>query len=188
MKRIKLLALALGMIVASSTVVSAQKIGYVDIQGLVGALPEAQATQQKLEKWAQDSVGGEYTKLSAELAEKDSIYRDAKTAASVKKVLEKDLGELRGTLANWNQIANQAVQAKQAEFFQPLFKKVTDAVRAYAKEKGYTYVLDEQVIFVGPEADNISIAVAPKLGIKLNQNPNIGAPGTQAPAPTAPKK
>ena len=179
MKRIKLFALALGAVVVSATAVSAQKIGYVNIDGLVANLPEAAAVQQKVETWARDSVGGKYTELSNELREKDSIYRDPKTAASVKKMLEKELGEIQGTLGQWQQIAVQAIQNKQTEMFQPLVKKVTDAVNAYAKEKGYTFVLHQEALFTAPDADNISIPVAQKLGIKVNQNPPAGgAPAT----------
>ncbi|MCD2425020.1 OmpH family outer membrane protein [Niabella pedocola] len=189
MKRIKFLALALGMVVMGATTASAQKIGYVDIQGLVGALPEAQATQQKLEKWAQDSVGGEYTRLSEEIKEKDSLIKDPKTSASIKKMAEEKLGQLQMQAANWQQYAQQMIQGKQAELFQPLFKKVTDAVRAYAKEKGYTYVLHDEVIFDAPQADNLSLPVAQKLGIKVNQAPAAGGAAPAAGGTTpAPKK
>ncbi|MCF3110079.1 OmpH family outer membrane protein [Niabella sp. CC-SYL272] len=182
MKRIKFLALALGMVVIGATTASAQKIGYVDIQGLVGALPEAQATQQKLEKWAQDSVGGEYSRLSDEIKEKDSLIKDPKTSPSIKKMAEEKLGQLQMQAANWQQYAQQMIQGKQAELFQPLFKKVTDAVRAYAKEKGYTYVLHDEVIFEAPQADNLSLPVAQKLGINVNQQQ---APATGGAAPAA---
>src|SRR5690606_33023286 len=136
------------------------------------------------EKWRQDSIGGTYERLYHEYQEKDSVLKKT-TTASVKQVLERDLGQLQQTLANWDQIAGQASQAKQAEMFNPLYKKVFDAINAYAKEKGYSYVLTQEAFVVAPDADNLSLPVATKLGIKVNDQG--GAAGV-APASTAPKK
>ena len=81
--------------------------------------------------------------------------------------MEKDLGELANTLQNWNQIGGQAVQAKQAQLLAPLYEKVRKAIQDVAKEKGYTYVLSPDVMIVSPPSDDLTPAVAAKLGVKL---------------------
>ncbi|MCH5689732.1 hypothetical protein LWM68_39210 [Niabella sp. W65] len=57
MKQVKFLAVALGLVLVSALSANAQKIGYVNVDALVFNLPEAQKTQQELEKWQQDSIG-----------------------------------------------------------------------------------------------------------------------------------
>lgn len=188
MKQVKFLAVALGLVLASVLSANAQKIGYVNVDALVFNLPEAQKTQQDLEKWQQDSIGGTYTRLYQEYQEKDSVLKKT-TTPSVKQVLEKDLAQLTETLGRWNEIAGQASQAKEAQLFSPLYKKVYDAINAYAKEKGYTYVLKQDAFVVAPDGDNLSIPVATKLGIKVNPQGNAApAAGGAAPASTTPKK
>ncbi|MCH5715447.1 OmpH family outer membrane protein [Niabella hibiscisoli] len=187
MKQVKFLAVALGLVLVSVFSANAQKIGYVSVDALVANLPEAQQKQQELQKWQQDSIGGTYTRLAQEFQEKDSAMK--KATGSVKQVLERDLAQLNETLANWQQIAQEASQAKQAQLFNPLYKKVYDAINAYAKEKGYTYVLTQDAFVVAPDSDNLSLPIATKLGIKVNPQGNAPAPaGGAAPASTTPKK
>lgn len=180
MKQVKFLAITFGLIVASVFSAHAQKIGYVDAEGLIFSLPEIQKVQQDLQQYQNDSIGARFEALSAEYKEKDSIYRDAKTAASVKNLLQKDLAELTYQLQNWQQIGGQMNQAKQAQLMQPLNKKVMDAINAVAKEKGYTYVFNPDALMVAPPGDDITLAVAQKLGIKIPQA-NAPASGTSTP-------
>ncbi len=188
MKQVKFLAVALGLVLVSVFAANAQKIGYVSVDALVANLPEAQQKQQELEKWQQDSIGGTYTRLYQEFQEKDSVLKKT-TTASVKQVLERDLAQLSETLGNWQQIAGQASQAKQAQLFNPLYKKVYDAINAYAKEKGYTYVLTQDAFVVAPDSDNLSLPIATKLGIKVNpQGGTTPAPAGGAAPATTPKK
>ncbi|MFT3902120.1 MAG: OmpH family outer membrane protein [Niabella sp.] len=172
MKSIKLLSMALGLVLATSFVVNAQqKIGYVSVDAIVGNLPEIKDVQAKLDKFRIDSLGGEYDRLAAEISRKDSIVKNT-TVKQVKETAQKDLNDLVMTQANWNNIANEAFQAKQGELLSPLYKKAMDAVNAVAKEKNYAYILDPQALIVAPPGDNITEAVATKLGIKLPTNPN----------------
>jgi len=187
MKRFKIFALLMGAVVAGSFSANAQKIGTVDVQGLVSALPEVQQVQADLEKYQKDSVGARFEQLSKEYAEKDSTYKNPKTVKSVKDLLEKDLADLSMTLNNWQQIGTQAIQSKQQQLLAPLYKKVMDAVKVVAKEKGYTYLFHPDAFLTDPpEADDLTLVVAKKLGLNI---PNASAPATPAkPAATTPAK
>ncbi|HOZ84807.1 MAG TPA: OmpH family outer membrane protein [Niabella sp.] len=170
MKKVKFLAVSIGLVLAGTFSAHAQKIAAVNVDALVGNLPEAQKTQEAFQKWQEDSVGSQYMKIAAELQEKDSILKKT-TTPSVQELLKKDIQEKQYTLANWQQIVGPAVQQKQQQMFGPLYDKVMKAIQVYAKEKGYTYVLAQEAFVVIPDADNISMAVAQKLGIKVNTDP-----------------
>lgn len=166
MKQIKLIIAAFALLFIGSLSANAQKIGYVDGEALVSLLPETKIVQEKINKYTQDTIAVEYNKMLKEYQEKDSVLKKT-TVPSVRQVLEKDLGELANTLQNWNQIGGQAVQAKQAQLLAPLYEKVRKAIQDVAKEKGYTYVLSPDVMIVSPPSDDLTPAVAAKLGVKL---------------------
>lgn len=166
MKSIKILSVGLIMMLVGFAA-SAQKIGCVNGEALVYSLPEIQKVQETLQKFQLDSIGGQYERIMAEYKRKDSIVKAATTPKAVKETAQKDLNDLTATLQNWQQIASQANQEKQAQLMQPLYKKVLDAITAVAKEKGYAYVLAQDAFLVVPDADNITLAVAQKLGIKI---------------------
>ncbi|MBZ4189832.1 OmpH family outer membrane protein [Niabella beijingensis] len=184
MKRIKILALALGLVVASGSAVSAQKIATANLDAIIANLPEFPQKQQQLQQFQQDSIGGEYEQLSKEYMEKDSMIKKA-TSPSVKSALEKEIGPIRAALANWQEYAGQKNQAKQSELFGPLVKKAQDALNTVAKEKGYTYVLQPEAFLVIPPTDDLTMSIAEKLGIKTNQaggaKPAAGAAGATKP-------
>lgn len=184
MKQIKFLAVAVMIVIAGAFSANAQKLGSVDVDAIVYSLPEIQKVQQDLEKFQRDSIGSEFERLSSEINRKDSIVKNSSTPKSVKETAEKDLNDLRLSAANWQNYAQQWNQAKQGQLLAPLYDKVEKAIETYAKEKGYTYILTRAAFVVIPEADNISIPVAQKLGIKVDAKGNITPP---AAAPTGVK-
>lgn len=181
MKRIRIIVAAFVLVLATGLSANAQKIGYVDGEALVTLLPEFKTVQEKIQKYNTDTLGVEYTKMVKEYQEKDSVLKKT-TVPSVKQVLEKDLGELAGTLQNWNNIGGQLSQAKQAQLLAPLYDKVRKAIQDVSKEKGYTYVFMPDVMVVSPPSDDLTPSVAAKLGVKLP------TPGAGAPSGAAPKK
>jgi outer membrane protein len=59
------------------------------------------------------------------------------------------------------------MQNKQGQLYQPIYRKISDAINAVAKEKGYTYIFTAEALIVAPPTDDILPLVAAKLGIKL---------------------
>lgn len=171
MKQVKFFAVALGLVLVSAFSATAQKIGTVDAEGLISLLPEAKTVQDKLSKFQNDTLNVELKKLVDEIKEKDSLLKDPKQAPSVKTMLEEKLQELTSTYSNWQNIASSAMQQRQNVLLAPLYKKVGDAVNAVAKEKGYNYVLQPDVFYVIPPADDLTKAVADKLGVKIPTAP-----------------
>lgn len=187
MKKIKIFAFVLGLVMMSSFASNAQKIGYVNVEGIVSALPEIPKIQAALQKYSEDSIGAQFQALSAEYNRKDSIIKDPKTVKSLKETAQRDLNDIAATLQNWQNIGSQMSQAKQAELLGPLYNKVMDAVRAVAKEKGYAYVLTREAFIVAPDGDNLDLTVAQKLGIKVNPQASGAAPAAGTTTPAKPK-
>jgi outer membrane protein len=175
MKQLKLGIAAFAFILATSLSANAQKIGYIDPEQVMYALPEIAAIQAKLDQFSKDSVGGEYDRMMAEYKRLDSTVTNSKIK-SVTDAAQKDRDYLASILTQWQQVGTEKIQAKQAELLRPLYKKVIDATNAVSKEKGYIYVLNPQALVVAPPGDDLTPAVAAKLGIKLPEKYKPGIP------------
>ena len=54
----------------------------------------------------------------------------------------KELEDLQARILSFEQTAEQSIQMKQAELFEPILLKIENAINDVAKEKGYTYIFD----------------------------------------------
>ena len=160
------------------------KIGYISVDAMVSLMPETAKIDTLLQKFQIDSLAPQYEYLVTEYNRKDSLMNSKDTATKYKgKVGEQIRGEMNdiaSTLQNWQTITNQRLEAKQNEYLRPIYAKVYDAIKAVAKEKGYTHVFNKESLLVAPEGDDIILMVADKLKVKVNQTPKAGA----APAKT----
>jgi outer membrane protein len=183
MKKLKVFVVAVCLLIVANET-NAQKIGYIDAETVLYLMPETAKIDSLVRIYQTDTVGKEFNSLLQTYQYKDSLYRDSAhpMPAAVKEQYGKDLAELSQTLQNWQQIAQEAVQAKQSQLIQPVYKKIYDAISAVAKEKGYTYVLSKESVLIGPDGDNMLPAVAQKL--KISVPPQL-MPGYKAPATPA---
>jgi outer membrane protein len=167
MKKLKLFLLAAALITAGSTIAQS-KFAYIRIDDMVSLMPEIPKIDSLLKIYQTDSLAEEYGSLVQLYQFKDSVYRDSlKTKPAVRKQIEGELPGLIYQIQNWQSISQQAFENKQGQLLQPVYKKVYDAIRAVAKEKGYTHVLSKDVFLVAPEGDDILAPVATKLKVKL---------------------
>jgi outer membrane protein len=169
-KILSVIVLGAGLLFASQA--GAQmKIGYIRIDDMVSLMPETQKIDSLLERYQQDSINPQYGQIVSLYNYKDSVYRDSlKTPPAVRKQIEQELPALIYQIQNWQQIVNQALEAKQNEFLSPIYRKVYDAVKLVAKEKGYTHVVSKEALLVAPDGDDMIAAVAAKLKVTLPKN------------------
>ena len=166
-KILSVIVLSAGLLFAADA--GAQiKIGYIRIDDMVGLMPETQKIDSLLERYQNDSINPQYGQIVSLYNYKDSVYRDStKTPAAVRRQIEQELPSLIYQIQNWQQIVNQALEAKQNEFLAPIYRKVYDAVKLVAKEKGYTHVMSKEALLVAPDGDDMIAAVAAKLKVTL---------------------
>lgn len=175
MKRIfTVAALAIGILVSGS--VSAQtKIGYISVDDMVSLMPETAKLDSILQRYQNDSINPQYAQIVSIYQYKDSVYRDSlKTPPAVRKQIEQELPTYIYQIQNWQAIVQQAMEAKQNELLAPIYRKVYDAIRAVAKEKGYSHVLNKEALLVAPEGDDIIPQVAAKLKVTLPKTNTTG--------------
>jgi outer membrane protein len=155
--------LAIGFFTASAQT----KIGYINTDELIGVMPEAEKADAELKEY-QASLAQQGQDMMKELNDKDSLFvRDsAKLSPSMKEIKKNELISLYQRVQNWNQQAQEMYQQEAQKKIAPLRTKAMEAIRAVAKESGYSYILDINSVIVGPPGDDVLGLVKKKLGIK----------------------
>ena len=172
--------LLLGAVMALGVMsVSAQtKIGYINTDELMASMPESAKIQADLTEF-QNSLQQQGITLQKDAdAQRDKYFADsAKMTPSMKEIKRNELVKLYSRLQNYDQEAQEEAQKYVQGKVAPVRTKAMDAIKAVAKEKGYSYVIDEasSALLVMPPADDLLPMVKAKLGIKDTP----AAPGTK---------
>ena len=175
MNKIKLFILASVLITGLGA--SAQKSGYISLDQVVGLMPEAGKVDSMLQRYQADSLNPQFSYMVSEYNRKDSLVNSKdslKTAPAVRAQIRQELEGMAYQIQNWQQIVQNALQGKQSEIVEPIYRKAMAALNAVAKEAGYTYVYNREALLVAPPADDLLPLVAKKLNIKL-PTPAAGA-------------
>ena len=160
--------LFVGVMALSMFTASAQnKFGYINTDELISVMPEASRADADLKEY-QAGLAQQYQDLLGELNMKDSSFvKDSvKLSASMKEIKRKELVELYQRVQNYQQESQEQYQAKANTMIAPIREKAITAIKAVAKENGYSYVFNEDNLLVMPNGDNILPLVKTKLGIK----------------------
>jgi len=152
---------------------SAQKFGHIDNDQLIQALPEFDTARVQLEKFQKELVNA-LELMSVEFNNKREAYQKdaANLSEIVKQNKEQELSDLQGRIQEFQQNAQQQLQNKQAELFQPIVTKVDKAVKEVGKENGFIYIFDVSqskaslLYFDETKSTNVTPLVKTKLGIK----------------------
>lgn len=175
--------------IAGSTSIFAQKLGCINMQELIFAMPETAEMQKNLEayqKELQDQLETISVEFNNKLADYTKLVNDktAPMSDSVKQLKEKELNDLKTRYDEFAQMSQQDMQKRQGELLEPIIVKAQDAVKEVAKAGGYTVVYDTSInslaYYDEATVTDILPAVKTKLGIK-------DTPATATPAPAAAK-
>jgi outer membrane protein len=183
-----LLAYAVAAVaLTGASAAQAQKIAVVDNQRVIGESPQYRASIQTLEA----EFGPRQKQLEAQKKEFDAkvakFQRDQPTMAESEKTkTERDLREAQLNLERRGKEFQEDVQMRQNEELQRVQKAIFEAVRAYAKEKGFDIVLASGVIY-NSESVDITSQVLSALQAKAPAAA-AAAPAPAAAPATPPKK
>ena len=132
MKKILKIVLTVAF-VAGSTSVFAQKLGRINMQELVFAMPETAEMQKNLEAYQKElqdqlePIGVEFNnklnEYTKQVSDKNSTMSD-----SVRQLKEKELNDLKTRYDEFVQVSQQDMQKKQGELLEPIIVKAQDAV------------------------------------------------------------
>jgi len=165
-----------GLLLFTANIANAQqKMAHLNSALIIEAMPEVKTAKTALEalqktKTAEiEKMITEYqTKLQAAEAKqktlseanRETVGKELQEAGAQLQDLEKRIGDAKGK-------AQQEIEQKNAELFNPIQIKADAAIKAVSKEKGYAYVFDtaNQALVYWDGGEDITALVKTKLGI-----------------------
>jgi outer membrane protein len=162
---------ALVIIVATAGYSQTMKFGHINSDELIQALPEFDSATVKLEKFRKELINA-LELMSVELNNKNDAYtKEQKNLTDiVKQTKEQEIIDLNKRMQDFQQNAQEQLQNKQVELFQPIYTKVDKAIKDVGKENSFVYVFDvakgSLLYFDETKSTNIMPLAKTKLGLK----------------------
>ncbi len=169
MKTITKIGLVLAIFTFGYTLKAEDKIGHINSQELLAAMPETDSAQKQLEALAKEhdlALEEMSVEFNKKLEDLNSNYNTL--SELVRSSKEAELQDLQKRIQTFQQTAEQDLQRKRYELFQPIQEKAVNAVNEVAKEMGLTYVIDSGtgvVVYMGDDALDLLPKVKAKLGL-----------------------
>lgn len=154
-----------------SAIAQTFKFGHVNSDELIQTMPEYDSATVKLEKFRKELVNA-LELMSVEFNTKNESYqKESKNLSDiVKQTKEQELIDMQKRIQDFQNNAQNQLQNKQTEVFQPIYSKVDKAIKDVGKENGFLYVFDiakgSLLYFDETKSINVLTLVKTKLGLK----------------------
>ena len=144
MKKAIKIVLIIALLIGSVSLKAQElKFGHVNSRELLTSMPESDSAQARIQKLASD-YELQMEEMQVELNNKYDNYlqnRDTYTEL-IRQTKEADIQEMQQRIANFEQMAQQDLQAQQNEMMRPILEKANNAIREVAEENGFIYIFD----------------------------------------------
>lgn len=144
------------------------KLGYLDVQTLFMAMPEAvqiDSTLKKLVAQHESEVKrmeDEYTRKLVEFKEGEATWDE-----TIKNNRMEELQTLQTKMQNYYQQAQMMLQQKQEQLQAPVREKLRKTIEEVGTENGFLYIYDLNVLlYKSPDAIDVTPMMKKKLNIK----------------------
>jgi len=147
------------------------KFGHINSDELIRTLPELDTANAQLEKLRQELINN-LEIMSVELNNKSDAYnKESKNLTElVRQTKEQELIDLNRRIQEFQVNAQEQLQNKQVELFQPIYARVEKVISDVGKENGFLYIFDvakgSLLYFDESKSTNVLALVKTKLGVK----------------------
>jgi outer membrane protein len=157
---------------AAAQTTGTQKVGYADWDYIFAQMPEYKQIEASM-KTHGDQLQNQMKAKTQEYESKLDYYQKnaATMVDAVRKDKEAELTQLQQNIQKFQQDAQTSFEKKRSDLMQPVFTKVGKAIDEVAKENGYTFVINPQLVGGGDillyqdSKFDISALVLKKMGI-----------------------
>ena len=168
MKKMLKVSLIAIMLIGVSYTVHAQKFGYINSSEILAMLPEvkqADSALETLQKQLQKQGQGMVENLQKDYLEVQKKVELGDLSPKAQETEAKRLEAEQAKIAQFEQSMVQKISDKRKELLDPIYKKMNDAIASVAKEGGYQFIFDQQVLLYSEATQDISAQVKAKLGL-----------------------
>jgi outer membrane protein len=151
-----------------STTTFAQKLGHINSNELLQAMPERTQIEEEIKTYAQE-LEQQLSTMTKEYQAKVQSYqsKEASMTDAIKQDKIQEITNLEERINKFQQTAQKDLQTKEEELLNPVIEKARNAIEEVAKDNGYTYIFDSGVgvLLYQKDSDNIMPLVKKKLGL-----------------------
>jgi outer membrane protein len=172
-----ILFVLLGLVAMAGNSQTVTKIGYTNVELILQYMPETKSIEtelSKLEKAISSALEVKQKYYQQKLIEFMEYKQSGKTLTpEMEKLATTELQKLESEIQKGVAEAENRLMKRRMDLLKPVQDKMQGAIDAVAKEGGYTYILNQAVgagipsILYGKESDNVTSAIAKKLGIAV---------------------
>lgn len=151
---------------------TAQKIGYADWDYIFSQMPEFKQIDSELKAHRAQLESQMEAKQKDFQAKYEAFTKmPATTPDAIRADKQRELEALNESLQKFSTDAQTSLQTKQTSLMEPVFNKVGKAIEETAKEQGFSFIINPQllqggdILLYSDEKYDISVAVLKKLGI-----------------------
>ncbi len=159
----------LAALIAIPALLGAQnvKIGVIDTDAIITAMPEAKEADNKLADISK-KFEAEFQNLNKEYNTKVEEFQKLPETElqTIKDRKARDIEDTQTRIMQFQQQAREELQKQQATLFAPIQQKIMDAIESVGKEGGFTIIQEKgALLFYAAPAQDITPLVKTKLGI-----------------------
>ncbi len=146
------------------------KFGHINTQKLLEAMPESDTARAKMEKSTRE-LEKELEQMQVELNNKVNNYMQRRDSLSqlIRQTKETEIQDMQQRIQRFQMSAEQDLQNRREQLFQPIYDKMDKAVNKVAKEQEFTYIFDVSmgsIAYFSDESIDIMADVKKVLGIE----------------------
>jgi len=153
MKSLLKIVLAAVTILFVSNAFAQQKVGFINADLLISAMPEREEAMKKLEAFQKESQET-YEAMTTEFNTKMQAFEEKKNdyTESILAQKQKELNELYQRLQEYPAIAQRGEQEMWQKQFSPIQEKVMNTISKVAKANGFSYIINATTLLYTDEA------------------------------------
>jgi outer membrane protein len=164
MRNLFIKVLALGFLFTGA--LQAQKMAHVNVDSLLGMMPESQDAQKKIDAKLKELETYLATLQTKAKEAYDYYQKNVETMPELeRKDKYEELQNMDQRIQSSQATAQQTYQAYQMSMQKPISEKINKAIEMVAKENGYKYIFtkNEGLILYADPSDDITMLIKKKL-------------------------
>ena len=173
MKKLTILTALIACFAFSGLKAQSQKVAFVNIKKIADTLPEMDTINAKVQAKI-DEIKNELLYWETEMKKEEEAL--GKSPESIRAYKEKQLQDMYQNYQELRASAEGKLQQFQAEAQEPMLAKIKVAIGDVSKLKGYTHVMDAQMLIYTAGGDDITDAVIKHMLTKKAVQPKPGTP------------
>jgi outer membrane protein len=170
LKKLLILFIAIAPIAA---IAQNAKLAYIDTQEVIMAMPEIANIRTQVDS-RQEQMQATIQALQTEYTNKMTDFQalPETTSEAIKQDRIREIVQIEERMQTFVQNSEQELAQLWQTLFEPVQRRVSDAIKAIADEGAYTFVFDmapmqsQPIVYVSDSASNITQAVKTRLGIR----------------------